>query len=190
MACYILVIPDDLDMVWDNEVDSVGIDGVITVRNRISDTVTYSQDNKTASLKIEEDLTEGNSFTISGLRVRDFKKSSALNAIRLQLNSEGVDNDQTEPVFGVGQPQLESEGNQSFTIRNANAVLAPIRLIEDEQTAVIRSGKTVRLVLPPGENISWDESRMEQVEISLQSGSGDVGAPVVVGEVGVGVVGV
>jgi uncharacterized repeat protein (TIGR01451 family) len=149
-------IPATLAMEWDQTLTTATLGGAAS--SKVSTTVTYEDAGKTLVLNVTSNFAVGDVLTISGLKFKNFTASSPPDYLQLVIAGAGgatvATDSKTKTVIGV---TISSGANQLFHVGDAATTISPIT-ITDAATATITAKKDLRVHIPVGFNMGWDQT--------------------------------
>jgi hypothetical protein len=162
-------IPAGLNMQWDTDISTITRTmGGTGINGNVATGVTYDVTNKIVRIDVTADFSAGRSVQISGLRFRNFGAPPATGNLELICSGSAtttVCNTDDKLITLGGAPSISSPA-QSFTFNDTAAqstsAATAITVTDAAGVAMIKAGngagQGIRLVIPSGFNMTWDQT--------------------------------
>ena len=148
-------IPATFNMSWDQTVTTITVFG--SASGKVSANVAYD-DAKTLRINVTTNFAGGDWLFITGMRFTAFTAPSAADFLQLVVAgaggaTAGLDS-RSKTIVG---PTIASAANQLFHVGDPATTISPIT-ITDATTATIATGNDIRINIPVGFNMTWDNT--------------------------------
>lgn len=104
-----VMLPKDVDILWDKTVKQLTVDGVLT-------DVSYSKDLKTLNIPVGKTFAAGDSTVVTGQIVRVYDKGASYRNLYLDVNGDGVSDATCTNGFVIDETVLRTDRTPPFAV--------------------------------------------------------------------------
>jgi hypothetical protein len=123
-------------------------------------TVTYENSNKTAVLNVTSNFANNDAITVSGLKFTSFSGATAKTNLGVDVTNDGgadATDSKTFEIIPSSGAALYTEKNHAYNVSQSAQAIDAITVV-DGSTPAITSANDIRVIIPAGTSMTWDEN--------------------------------